>query len=128
MILVASILTVACATSRDLRTPAELERDAETWTRADELRVVTRPESLYGCKSLGVVTEHYFDGPPADPLKRPTSKSWTESVLRYKTAELGGDAAYLCPTIRKWSANLNESRVLGEAYRCAESPVEAASR
>jgi hypothetical protein len=128
MISAASILTVACAASRDLRTPADLERDTETWTRADELRIVTGAEHLYGCKSLGVVTEHYFEGPPADPLKRPVGLNWTESVLRYKTAALGGNAAYLCPTIRKWSGDLNESRELGEAYRCNDTGVVTASR
>src|SRR5215831_20990142 len=123
-----SVLSVACAAARDSRTSAELNRDAEIWTRAGELRVVTGAEKLSGCKSLGVVTEHYFDGPPADPLKRPPARNWAENVLRYKTAELGGDAAYLCPSIREWSGNLNESRVLGEAYRCDESLVAAASR
>jgi len=89
---------------------------------------VTGPEKIYGCKSLGLVTEHYFDGPPGDPLKRPPVRNWAENVLRFRTAELGGDAAYLCPNVRKWSGNLNESRVLGEAYRCeAPEPLAAAA-
>jgi hypothetical protein len=127
--LVTLFLTVTCAATRDPRSPGELKRDAETWTRAGELRVVTGSERIYGCKSLGIVTEHYYEGPPDDPLKRPPSRNWAEKVLRYKTAELGGDAAYLCPTIRKWSGDLNESRVLGEAFRCGETePLVAAAR
>jgi len=125
----ASVLTLACAVTPDPRTPAELNHDAEIWARAGELRVVTGPERISGCKSLGLVTEHYFDGPPGDPLKRPPAPNWAENVLRFRTAELGGDAAYLCPSIREWSGNLNESRVLGESYRCgAPEPLVAAAR
>jgi hypothetical protein len=123
-----TILLTACATSRDSRTPAELERDAETWTRAHDLKVATAPEQIQGCTSLGTVSERYFEGPPDDPLKRPMSRNWAEHVLRFKTASLGGDTAYLCPSIRKWSGELQESRVLGEAYLCRQPSVATASR
>ena len=121
-------LLTACATSRDLRTPAELQRDAETWSRAEDLRVTTSAGQVQGCASLGVVTEHYFENPPSDPLKRPMPRYWPERVLRYKTARLGGDTAYLCPKIRKWSENLQQSRVLGEAFRCDRPEMTTASR
>ena len=120
-----ALTVAACATQRDTRTPAELRRDTEIWTRAKELQVVSGTSQVKGCTSLGIVSEQYFEGPPSDPLKRPTNRSWPEHVLRYKTATLGGDTAYLCPSIRKWSgSDLNESRVLGEAYRC-EQPALA---
>lgn len=113
----------ACAAQRDPRTPAEIQRDAEIWTRAKQLHVVSGTGQVLGCTSLGVVSEQYFEDPPSDPLKRPMVRSWPERVLRYKTATLGGDTAYLCPTVRRWSGELNESRVLGEAYRCEPPPV-----
>ena len=100
-----------------------MNRDAEIWTRAKELRVVSGTSQVLGCRSLGIVSEQYFEDPPPDPLRRPVVRSWPEHVLRYKTASLGGDTAYLCPTIRRWSGELNESRVLGEAYHCATPTV-----
>lgn len=118
-----ALLLVACATTRDPRTPAELKRDAEVWTRAKQLRIVSENNPVAGCTSLGIVSERYFEDPPSDPLKRPMVRSWPEHVLRYKTASLGGDTAYLCPTIRRWSGELNESRVLGEAYRCDQASL-----
>jgi hypothetical protein len=118
----------ACATSRDTRTPAELERDAEIWTRAHGLRVITAVDQAQGCTSLGIVSERYFEDPPSDPLKRPAARDWPERILRYKTATLGGDTAYLCPTIRKWSGELTESRVLGEAYRCRQTVIATAAQ
>ena len=123
-----TVLLTACATSRDSRTPAELERDAQTWTRARDLKVATAPEQIQGCTSLGTVSERYFEGPPDDPLRRPMSRSWVEHVLRFKTALMGGDTAFLCPTIRKWSGELQESRILGEAYLCRQPAVATASR
>jgi len=123
-----TLLLTACATSRDARTPAELERDAETWTRAHDLRIATAPEQIQGCTSLGTVSERYFEGPPGDPLKRPTTRNWAEHVLRFKTALMGGDTAYLCPSIRKWSGELQESRILGEAYVCRQLAIATASR
>jgi hypothetical protein len=124
---VASLLT-RCVTSRDPRTQPELDRDAEIWTRAYRLQVATAPDTVSGCRSLGVVSEHYFEGPPRDPLNRPMGRIWVESVLRFKTAQLGGDTALLSPTIRKWSGELNESRLLGEAYLCGQPALTTASQ
>lgn len=118
-----ALALTACTSSRDTRTPAERDRDAETWTRARELRVTTGIEQVQGCTSLGVISERYFEEPPTDPFERPVVRSWPEHVLRYKTARLGGDTADRCPTIRTWSGELNESRVLGEAYHCAPPTV-----
>jgi hypothetical protein len=53
--------------------------------------------------------------------------AWPEYILRFKTAQLGGDAALVCPPIKKWSGELNESRVLGEAYLCGQPVLKTAS-
>ena len=80
------------------------------------------------CSALGVVSERFYDGPPADPAKRPMGAAWPEYVLRFRTAQLGGNAALVCGPIKKWTGQLVESRVLGEAYLCAEPALIAASR
>jgi hypothetical protein len=122
---VVAFLLTGCATHRDLRTQTELDRDTEIWTRAHGLRV--GPIQLEDCSSLGVVSERYYYGPPSDPEKRPMGAAWPEYILRFKTAQLGGNAALLSPTIQKWSGELNESRVLGEAYLCGQPPLTTAS-
>jgi hypothetical protein len=124
---VASLL-IGCATHRDTRTQPQLDRDAEIWTRAHNLRVAFRPDQLKECSSLGVVSELYYDGPPGDPARRPMGALWPEYVLRFKTAQLGGNAALVCAPIKKWTGALNEWRVLGEAYLCGEPALTTASR
>ncbi len=122
------LLLTGCVTYRDSRTQTELDRDTDTWTRAHGLRVAVSPDQLKNCSSLGVVSERYYEGPPGDPAKRPMGTAWPEYVLRFKTAQLGGNAAFLRPTITKWSGELNESRVLGEAYSCGPPALTTASR
>jgi hypothetical protein len=122
------LLLTACATHRDLRTQTELERDTEIWTRAHLVRVAMSPDQLRDCSPLGVVSERYFDGPPGDPAKRPMGATWPEYVLRFKTAELGGNAALVCAPVRKWTGELNEWRLLGEAYFCGGPALTTASQ
>lgn len=127
---VVALLLSGCVTYRDPRTQPELDRDAEIWTRAHGLRVAISPDQLKDCSSLGVVSEHYYEGPPGDPAKRPMGAAWPEYILRFKTAQLGGDAALANPHIKKWTGefNLHESRVLGEAYLCGEPVLTTASQ
>lgn len=122
------LLLTGCFTHRDLRTQIELDRDAEIWTRAHGVRVAINPEQLKECSPLGVVSERAYDGPPGDPAKRPMDTAWPEHVLRFKTAELGGNAALICAPIKKWTGPLTEWRVLGEAYLCGEPALITASR
>jgi hypothetical protein len=124
----AALLLTGCVTSRDLRTQTELDWDAEIWTRAHDLRVATSPDQLGDCTWLGVVSERYFEGPPGDPAKRPMSTAWPEYILRFKTAQLGGNAALVSVPVKKWTGDLSEWRVLGEAYRCGEPALTAASQ
>jgi hypothetical protein len=124
---VVALLLTGCVAHRDLRTQTELDRDAEIWTRAHGLRVTVSPDQLRDCSSLGVVREQYYEGPPGDPLNRPMGAAWPEYILRFKTAQLGGNAALVCPPIKKWSGELNELRVLGEAYLCGEPVLRTAS-
>ena len=123
---VVTLLLTGCFAHPELRTETELYRDVEIWTRAHDLRVTVSQDQVKDCSSLGVVTEHYFEGPPGDPLKRPMGATWPEYILRFKTAQLGGDAALLCRPVKRWSGELNESRVLGEAYLCGQPVLTAA--
>ena len=50
------LLLTACVTSRDMRTPAELQLDTETWSRAEDLQVTSDSRQVQGCASLGIVT------------------------------------------------------------------------
>jgi hypothetical protein len=115
------LLLTACAMNRDTRTQAEKDRDAELWTHALSLPVVIARDQLEDCKSLGVVSERYYEDVPPDPMKRTTKMPWPEHMLRFKTVELGGNAARINPRIDKWKQDdlvLVQSRVLGEALRC----------
>jgi hypothetical protein len=122
------LLLAGCVTHPDLRTQAELDRDSEVWTRAHGVRVAIDPDQLKECSPLGVVSERYYDGPPGDPAKRPMGAAWPEYVLRFKTAQLGGNAAVVSVPIKRWTGQLNEWRVLGEAYLCGETTLITASR
>jgi hypothetical protein len=122
------LLLTACVAHRDLRSETELERDTEIWTRAHLVQVVKSPDQLLDCSRLGVVSERYCDSPAGDPAKRPMGAAWPEYVLKFRTAELGGDAALVCVPVRKWKGDLSESRVLGEAYLCGEPALMTASR
>jgi hypothetical protein len=121
-----ALLLTGCVTYRDPRTQTELDRDAEIWTRAHSLRVAMSPDQLKDCSSLGVVSERYYEGPPGDPMKRPMGAAWPEYILRFKTAQLGGDAALASPTIKKWTGELSDWRVLGEAYLCVQPALTTA--
>jgi hypothetical protein len=122
-----ALLLAGCVKYRELRTQTELDRDADTWTRAHGLRVATSPDQVKDCSSLGTVSEHYFEGPPGDPLNRPMGAAWPEYILRFKTAQLGGNAALATSPIKKWAGQLNEIRMLGEAYLCRQPVLTAAS-
>ena len=122
-----ALLLTGCVKYRELRTQTELDRDAEIWTRAHGLRVATSPDQVKDCSSLGTVSERYFEGPPGDPLNRPMGAAWPEYVLRFKTAQLGGDAALATSPIKKWAGQLNEIRMLGEAYLCRQPVLTAVS-
>ena len=125
---VVSLLITGCITYRETRTQTDLDRDAEIWTRAHGLRVAMSTDQLKECSSLGVVSERYYEGPPGDPAKRPMGAAWPEYLLRFKTAQLGGNAALASAPIKEWTGQLNERRVLGEAYLCGEPAVTTASR
>ena len=116
---IAALLLTACAVNRDTRTQAEKDRDAELWTHALSLPVVIARDQVADCKSLGVVSERYYEDVPSDPMKRTEKMPWPEHMLRFKTAQLGGNAARINPQIDKWKQDdLVQSRVLGEALRC----------
>jgi hypothetical protein len=125
---IVALLLTGCVTSRDPRTQTELDRDADTWTRAHRLRVAISSDQMKDCSSLGVVSERYYDGPPGDPAKRPMGAAWPEYILRFKTAQLGGNAALVSAPIKKWTGRLEEWRVLGEAYLCGEPLLTTASQ
>jgi len=122
-----ALLLTGCVKYRELRTQTELDRDAEIWTRAHGLRVATSPDQVKDCSSLGMVSEHFFEGPPGDPLNRPMGAAWPEYILRFKTAQLGGDAAIAMSPVKKWAGQLNEIRMLGEAYLCRQPVLTTAS-
>lgn len=124
----AALLLTGCVTYRDLRTQTELDRDAEIWSRAHDLRVASSPDQLDDCTSLGVVSERYYEGPPGDPANRQMAAAWPEYVLRFRTAELGGNAALVSAPVKRWTGQLDEWRVLGEAYRCGEPALTTASQ
>jgi hypothetical protein len=123
---VVPLLLTGCVTHPELRTQAELDRDGEIWTRAHRVRVAVSPDQLMDCSPLGVVSERFFEGPPGDPAKRPMGAAWPEYILRFKTAQLGGNAALVCAPIKRWTGQLDERRVLGEAYLCGEPALTAA--
>ncbi len=125
---VVPLLLTGCATRPELRTQTELDRDAEIWARAHDVRVVLSSDQLTDCSPLGVVSERFYDGPPGDPAKRPMGVAWPEYILRFKTAQLGGNAALICAPVKKWTGQLIEWRVLGEAYLCGEPTLITASR
>src|SRR5258706_5228564 len=119
-----AVLLVACAINRDTRTQAEKDRDAETWTHALSLPVVIARVQVADCKSLGVVSERYYEDVPSDPMKRTEKMPWPEHMLRFKTAQLGGNAALINTPIHKWKPDeLVQSRVLGEALRCHQPAI-----
>jgi hypothetical protein len=113
------LLLTACAINRDTRTQTEKDRDAELWTHALSLPVVIARDQLAECTRLGVVSERYYEDVPPDPMKRTARMPWPEHMLRFKTVQLGGNAARMNPQIDKWKQDdLVQSRVLGEALRC----------
>jgi hypothetical protein len=121
---VISLLLTACAIPRDTRTPAEKDRDAEIWTHALSLKVAIARTQLEECERLGVVSERYYEDVPSDPMKRTGRMPWPEHMLRFKTAQLGGNAALMKTPVAKWKQDeLVQSRVLGEALRCAQPTI-----
>jgi hypothetical protein len=123
---IVSLLLTACAINRDTRTQAEKDRDAEIWTHALSLPVVTMNarDQLIECKRLGVVSERYYEDVPSDPMKRTAKMAWPEHMLRFKTVQLGGNAALMNTPVDKWKPDeLVQSRVLGEAWRCHQPTI-----
>jgi hypothetical protein len=125
---VVPLLLTGCVTHPELRTQAELDRDGEIWTRAHRVRVAMSADQLTDCSPLGVVSERSYDGPPGDPARRPMDAAWPEYILKFRTAQLGGNAALVCAPIKTWTGQLNERRVLGEAYLCGEPAWTTASQ
>jgi hypothetical protein len=124
-----TLLLTACVIPRDSRTQAEKDRDAEIWTQALSIQVMIAPDQLTECKRLGVVSEQYYEDVPSDPMKRSTGMDWPERMLRFKTAQLGGNAALMNSAIEKWKQDqLIQSRVLGEAWRCRQPASTIATR
>ena len=123
---IVTLLLTACAIPRDTRTQAERDRDAEIWTDALSLPVVNMNarDQLAECKRLGVVSERYFEDVPSDPMKRTARMPWPEHMLRFKTAQLGGNAALMNTPIDRWKQDdLVQSRVLGEAWSCRQPTI-----
>ena len=122
---IVSLFLTACAIApRDTRTQAEKDGDAEIWTHALSLPVVIARDQLADCRSLGVVSERYYEDVPSDPMKRTAGMPWPEHMLRFKTAELGGNAVLMKTPIDKWKQDdLVQSRVLGEALRCHQPTI-----
>jgi hypothetical protein len=121
---IVSLSLTACAIPRDSRTQAEKDRDAEIWTQALSMQVVNSRNQLTECKELGVVTEQYFEDVPSDPMKRSAGMAWPEHMLRFKTAQLGGNAALMNTPIDRWKQDdLVQSRVLGEAWSCHQPTI-----
>ena len=119
-----SLLLSACAINRDTRTQAEKDRDAELWTHALSLPVVVARDQLSECTRLGVVSERYYEDVPPDPMKRTAKMPWPEHMLRFKTVQLGGNAAVMNTSIHKWKPDeLVQTRVLGEAWRCLQPTI-----
>jgi hypothetical protein len=115
----------SCA-GRDPRTPAERERDSAIWSRAHALTVYVASGPTRDCKSLGVVSERYYDDVPPDNGARPRRMSWPEYVLRFRAAELGANAAVIKRAVARWQLDrLDQSRDLGEAFLCREPTLTA---
>jgi hypothetical protein len=124
-----SLLLTACVIPRDSRTQAEKDRDAEIWTQALSLQVVIARNQLTECTRLEVVSERYFEDVPSDPMRRSAGMAWPEHMLRFKTAQLGGNAALMNSAIEKWKQDqLVQSRVLGEAWHCRQPDLTTATR
>lgn len=129
-----AILVLAGCVYHDPRSPEQIAKDEAIWTKADEVKVTLASDQLRECKSLGIVNQVYGEGVPSrsKPLSGGT---FEESVLRYKTVLLGGNAAVLI-NAREWSSTVkdwerrvdrtplsagpspHERRPVGEAYRC----------
>ncbi len=137
----ACLLTIAfsvgCATYQDQRTPEELKRDTALWDRANAVRVTISAEQFKSCTSLGVVSERYGTGLTSNPNNGPMNGgTWEEKLLRVETVRLGGNAALMISpkewssAVAEWHKNMEraplqyasrmpeESRLIGEAYRC----------
>jgi hypothetical protein len=103
---------------------AEKDRDSEIWTQALSLQVAVAESQLAKCERLGVVSESYYEDVPSDPMKRTARMPWPEHMLRFKTAQLGGNAALMKTPVDKWKQDeLVQSRVLGEALRCTQPTI-----
>jgi len=121
-----ALLSLPSCASRDPRTPAERQRDSAIWSRAHALTVYVASGPTRDCKSLGVVSEHYYDDVPPDNGARPRHMPWPEYVLRFRAAELGANTAVIKVAVARWKPDdLDQSRDLGEAYLCREPTVTA---
>jgi hypothetical protein len=119
------LLSLPSCAARDPRTPAERERDSQIWSRAHTLAVYVASGPTRDCKSLGIVSEHYYDDVPPDTA-RPRHMSWPEHVLRFRAAELGANTAVIKGAIARWQLDrLDQSRDLGEAFLCRDPTLTA---
>ena len=120
-----ALLSLPSCAARDPRTPAERERDSGIWSRAHALTVYVASGPTRDCKSLGVVSEHYYDDVPPDSA-RPKHMSWPEHVLRFRAAELGANTAVIKRAVARWQLDrLDQSRDLGEAFLCGQPILTA---
>ena len=121
-----ALLSLPSCAARDPRTPAERQRDSAIWSRAHALTVYVASGPTRDCKSLGVVSEHYYDDVPPDNGARPRHMSWPEYVLRFRAAELGANAAVIKVAVARWQLDrLDQSRDLGEAFLCRDPTLTA---
>jgi hypothetical protein len=97
-ILLVTVLVASCQYSPPM-TAAEAEEQREIYRQAASVRVTLNPESVRGCKSLGVVI--FYRGSPEDQL-------------RYGTADRGGNVALAAP------GSVNPGQPAGEPYLCEQ--------
>jgi hypothetical protein len=106
------------------------------------IRITMNPEQVRGCRSFGVISQHFY---------ATTYKDWytgdirqgveytAEMALRDGALRAGADTALMPATVPDWSSDAEsyifgmsqgdppvESRVVGEAYCCAQPPTSAA--
>ncbi|SRR6266496_474251 len=114
---------IGCATYQDSRSQAEKDRDAEIWQKAEGVRLTLSSDQVRGCRSLGIVNEGWPEGLPTNPTGNPISRpgeAWERTVLRFKTAQMGGNAAVvLSPP--EWLTGGKESKPSGRT----DSPLTA---
>ena len=133
-------LSLACATPPPRETPEQFEARKREMTDLEAglftIRITVNPEQVRGCRSLGVISQDFY---------ATTYKDWytgdirhgveytAEMALRDGALKAGADTALMPATVPDWSSEAEsyifgmsqgdppvESRVVGEAYCCAQ--------